>query len=383
MEFPPEIAVFARAPRARSRAGAAAVVAAAALAVAVAGCGSQGEAAGSPERPIVVEVMRVERGPLVDVAVFSGELAAEQSVAVQPEISGVVESVAFQQGQGVARGDVLFRLRNAEQKAKLREATATRDLARERWDRTQQLLTRDASSQAQADVAKAEFEIANARVELARLELDRTEIRAPFDGVVGLRFVDPGARVNKGTELVRIDAVDRLQVTFAISDEGLPFARPGMKVNAWVRPYPGEKFPGEVFFVSPSLDPRNRRILVKAWIDNSERRLAPGLFANVDLEIRRVADALVVPESAISIDQRGPYVWVIDASRQASRTPVEIGLRERGVVEVLHGLEEGVSVVTAGTHKVVEGRPVEISETPLVGRAPSERPEGALIGEGT
>jgi membrane fusion protein (multidrug efflux system) len=381
MEIPPEIAVFGRVHLRRGR-GTNLAAALAALAAAT-GCGSQGEASGPPQRPIVVEAMRVERGPLVDVAVFSGELAAEQSVLVQPELQGVIESAGFEQGQRVKRGDVLFRLRNLEQKAKLREAAATRDLARERWERAQQLLTRDASSQAQADVAKAEFEIASARVDLAQLDLDRTEIRAPFDGVVGLRLVDPGARVNKSTELVRIDAVDRLQVSFAISDEGLPHAHPGMKVHAWVRPYPGEKFPGEVFFVSPSLDPRNRRILAKAWIDNRDGRLAPGLFANVDLEIRRVDGALVIPESAVSIDQRGPYVWVIDADRVAARHPIEIGLRERGVVEVVQGLTEGVEIVTAGTHKVVEGKPVEISDSPLLGRARRDEPEGSLIGEGT
>jgi membrane fusion protein (multidrug efflux system) len=382
MEIPPEIAVFGRAHRPRRRLGSCLAAAAGALAAAT-GCGSQGEASGPPDRPVVVEAMRVERGPLIDVAVFSGELAAEQSVLLQPEVQGVVESAEFEQGQRVKRGDVLFRLRNLEQTAKLREAAATRDLARERWERAQQLLTRDASSQAQADVAKAEFEIANARVDLAELELDRTSIRAPFDGVVGLRLVDPGARVNKSTELVRIDAVDRLQVTFAISDEGLPHARVGMKVQAWVRPYPGEKFPGEVFFVSPSLDPRNRRILVKAWIDNGAGRLAPGLFANVDLEIRRVDGALVVPESAVAIDQRGAYVWVLDAERLPARRPIEVGLRERGVVEVVQGLTEGVEIVTAGTHKVVEGKPVEVSESPLVGRARSDEPEGSLIGEGT
>ena len=150
-----------------------------------------------------------------------------------------------------------------------------------------------------------------------------------------------------------------------------------------MRPYPGEKFPGEVFFVSPTLDPRNRRILVKAWIDNSDRRLAPGLFANVDLEIRRVEAALVVPESAIAIDERGNYVWVVDDTRHASRRPVEIGLRERGVVEVTEGLSPGVEIVTAGTHKVSEGEQVRVSESPLVDRARGTPPEGSILGEGT
>ena len=102
-------------------------------------------------------------------------------------------------------------------------ADATRDLARERWKRAQQLLERDASSRDQSDVARAEFEIAKARVELAKLELERTQIRAPFDGVVGLRLVDLGTRVDDETQLVRIDSVDRLQVSFAISELGISF----------------------------------------------------------------------------------------------------------------------------------------------------------------
>lgn len=349
----------------------------------VLGCGDGADDERREPPPVSVESMRIELGPLVDVAVFSGQLDAEYSVMVKPEIEGIVESVEFEQGESVKAGDVLFRLRSREQAARLREARANRDLAQQRWKRTQQLLSREASSRDQADVAQAEFEIAEARVELAGVELERTRIRAPFDGVVGQRFVDPGARVEEDTELVRVDSIDRLQVTFGVSDEGLPHVATGLKVNVWVRPYPGEKFPGEVFFVSPTLDPRNRRIWVKAWIDNAERRLAPGLFANVDLEVRRVEAALVVPESAVAIDQQGPYVWLIDAERRVSRRPIEIGLRERGIVEVVQGLSPGLEVVIAGTHKVTEGKQVVIAETPLVGRAQKTPPEGALIGEGT
>jgi membrane fusion protein (multidrug efflux system) len=330
-----------------------------------------------------VEVMRIESAPLVDTAVFSGQLDAEQSVMLKPEIEGIVATIEFEQGQKVEAGSVLFRLRDREQRARLHEARANRQLARERWKRSNELLTRDASSKDRADVALAEYEMAKARLELAQIELDRTEIRAPFDGMVGLRMVDIGARVEEDTELVRIDAVDRLQVTFAISDEGLPFARPGMKVNLWVRPYPGEKFAGEVFFVSPTLDARNRRIWVKAWIDNSDHRLAPGLFANVDLEIRRMESALVVPESAVAIDQQGSFVWVVDEERVVSRRPIEVGLRERGIVEIVQGLSEGLEIIVAGTHKVSEGDKVQVSENPLVGRAQRTPPEGVLIGEGT
>jgi RND family efflux transporter MFP subunit len=156
-----------------------------------------------------------------------------------------------------------------------------------------------------------------------------------------------------------------------------------MKVEAWVRPYPGLKFPGEVFYVSPTLDPRNRRIFAKAWIDNRERKLAPGLFANVDLQVRRVEQAITVPESAVALDRQGPYVWKVDDEQKVSRQPIEIGLRERGIVEVVQGLAPGSTIVSAGTHKVSEGVQIEASTDPLVGRAEKTPPEGVLIGEGT
>jgi membrane fusion protein (multidrug efflux system) len=348
-----------------------------------AGCGGAGDASEPREKPVRVEVMRIDPAPLVDVAVFSGQLDAEHTVMIQPEIEGIIESIDFEQGQSVEKGDVLFHLRSREQEALLREAEANRNLARERWERAERLVKSEASSLAQRDVVKAEYEIAQARVEIARLALDRTQIRAPFRGVVGQRLVDIGSRVEQETELVRLDAVDRLQVTFGITDEGLPVARTGMKVKAWVRPYPGEKFSGEVFYVAPTLDPRNRRIFVKAWIDNRDHRLAPGLFANVDLEVRHVDQALVVPESAVAQDAQGPYLWKVDDENRVSRLPIETGLRERGIVEVVQGLQPGTRIVSAGTHKVSEGTLVEASAEPLVGRAERAPEEGALIGEGT
>ncbi|HEY5658545.1 MAG TPA: efflux RND transporter periplasmic adaptor subunit [Myxococcota bacterium] len=359
------------------------VLAALVLPLALGGCRPDGAAAERSAPPVTVEVMRIEPELLVDVAVFTGQLEAEHSVVIQPEIEGIVESIDFEQGQYVGKGAVLFTLRSREQAAKLREAEANRELARSRWNRAKQLVSRDASSLAARDEALAEFEIAQARVDLARLELDRTRIRAPFDGAVGERLVDIGQRVEQSTELARVDAIDRLQLEFGITDEGLSFARPGMKVYARVRPYPEEKFEGEVFFVSPTLDPRNRRIWIKAWIANADHRLRPGLFANVDLELRRIENALAVPESAVSVDRQGPYVWQVDGEGVATRRAVELGLREGGLVEVVRGLTAGASVVSAGAHKVVEGEKVQAAAAPLVGRASDAPSEASPAGEGT
>jgi membrane fusion protein (multidrug efflux system) len=312
-----------------------------------------GPAAEKP--PITVELLKLEPELLRDTATFSGQLDAEYSVELKAETSGVIEELLFQEGQTVKKGAVLFRLRDDEQKARLAEAVANRDLAQEVWDRTQQLVSRDAASAAQKDRATAELAVAKARVDLARLAVERTRIAAPFDGVVGARFVAPGDRITDKKALVRIDAIDRLQLSFAISEQGVAFARTGVKLDVRVRPYPDETFPGEVFFVSPSLDPATRRMILKAWVPNADRRLRPGLFANVDLELAQRENAMLIPESAVVFDRAGSYVWRV-RGEIAERVPIEIGLRKNGRVEVTLGLAGGDTIVTAGTHKVIEGR---------------------------
>lgn len=349
------------------------------------GCGvgdGEAESVGGPPAPSV-EVMQVAAALLRDAATFSGQLSAENSVVVKPETSGVVEEILFEEGHDAVADQVLIRLRSQEQEARVRESKANLALAREVYDRTHQLATKRAASRAAQDEASAQLAVAEARLELAEVELERTRIRAPFDGVLGMRLVAPGDRVDDDTPLVQIDAVDRLQVSFAISELGILFTRVGAPVEVRVAPYPNEVFPGEVFFVSPTLDPATRRIVAKAWVPNADRRLRAGLFASVDMEIDRRENAIRVPESAIVFDRQGTYVWKLDAEDRASRVPVQVGLRQGGRVEVSLGLLPGDRIVTAGTHKVQEGKQVAVAapHPPPAGQAQSEPPAG--VGEGT
>ena len=328
----------------------------AALALAAAACGS-GNAEHGPgfDHPITVELLRVEPQLLSDTATFSGQLDAEYTVELKAETSGVIEELLFEEGQAVKKGALLFRLRDDEQKARLAQAVANRDLAVEVWERTQELVSRDVSSAAQRDRAAAELAVARARVDLAKLALDRTRILAPFDGVVGARYVAPGDRITDKKALVRIDSIDRLQLSFAISEQGVAFARTGVKLEVRVRPYPDDVFEGEVFFVSPSLDAATRRMILKAWVPNPDGRLRPGLFANVDLEIAQRENAMLIPESAVVFDQQGTFVWRV-RDEVGERVPIDIGLRKNGRVEVKLGLAPGDTIVSAGTHKVIPGR---------------------------
>jgi membrane fusion protein (multidrug efflux system) len=186
--------------------------------------------------------------------------------------------------------------------------------------------------------------------------MERTEIRAPFDGVLGARLVSPGDRVDRDTDLVPLASVDPLRLVFTLPEIALAIARPGTAVRAAVAPFPNESFAGKVYFVAPSLDPRTRRLLLKAWVANPEGRLRPGLFANIRVQIARHDDALTVPETAVAYDTHGPHVWRVGTDDHAERVPVGVGIREGGHVEIVTGdLAEHDRIVSAGTHKVFAG----------------------------
>lgn len=361
----------------RSRGGLARAFLAAWL-VAGMGCGpggsAQGPVGGPP--PVSVEVVEVEVGTVEDIVDLVGQLESEESVLVRSEVAGLIESVEFREGQEVEKGRVLFRLRDDEQRARLHEAEAQLGLQQDVHRRTKELAARNVAATAQLDRASAELDAARARVELARVALDRTEVRAPFDGIVGVRQVSPGDRVTTSTGMVQIDAIARLQLVFTVPEIGVPLARLGAIVTIAVAPYPGESFAGEVFFVAPTLDPATRRLLLKAWVPNPDRRLRPGLFANIRVELGRREGALLVPEDAVVYDRNATIVWRVNGDNITERVPVELGMRSAGRVEVRRGLVRGDRVVSAGTHKVADGTKVSPKQ-----RASAERDSHNAAGE--
>jgi membrane fusion protein (multidrug efflux system) len=335
----------------------------AALLLAIAGCGGDAAStargpAGPP--PVAVEAVTVEATNLPDQVALVGQLEADESVVLKPEIDGVIETIAFEEGQDVEAGALLVRLRDDWQQAALAEAEADLVLAERAHERAKALSHDGVLAVAELDRLLAERDSARARIERARVDLSRTEIRAPFAGVLGRRLVSPGDRVSRESALVQLDAVARLKLVFTLPEMAIRAVREGMPVTVRVAPWPEETFPGEVYFVAPTVDPTTRRVLVQAAIPNPTRRLRPGLFANVDVTVDRREAALVVPESALVHDASGTFVWRVEQDGTAARAPVETGVRNAGRVEVLKGLRPGDRVVSAGTHKVAPGAPLRI-----------------------
>lgn len=347
--------------------------------VLVCGCGSEEPPAGAPggagqgPRPPAVEVVTLRPEPFRETAALLGELHADESVMLKPEIAGVVETVGFTEGQAVEQGAVLFQLRDDEQAARLDEAIAGRALAEDEFQRTRRLASQNVAAGIQLERDRAELAVARAREERYRAELERTRIRAPFDGRVGARQVSPGARVTPDDELVRIDAVDPMELAFTIPEAVLPRVEVGAGFELEVAAYPGRRFPGTVSFVAPTVESANRRILVKGRVPNTEHLLLPGMFATVQAQLG-VRQAFLVPEEAVVSDPDGFYVWRIGSDDGAERVPVELGGREDARVEIKADLRPGDRVVTAGTHKVRAGEKV----TPVAATAAPAAPSAAV-----
>lgn len=346
------------------------VGAAVAVALVAAGCDGAGEAEEYTRPPTTVEVVTMTPTTFEEVAEFTGALTAAESVVVRPETSGVVETIEVQEGQAVKSGALLFRLRNIEQRARLAEARAGRDLAARVFERVESLKGDDVLSIEELDKARAELAQATARLEIAQVMLDRTEIRAPFDGVLGPRMVSPGDRVTGGsmsrrgdqTGMMQIDAIDELKLNFTLPEVAVNRIRVGIPLEISVAPFPGERFAGEIYFVAPSLDPLNRRLLVRALVKNGDHRLRAGLSATVYLPTGPQENVLLAPESAIVHDVAGTFVWREADDGTAERVPVRLGGRGRGMVLIDAGLEPGDRIVSAGTNKVSQGSPLDVVE---------------------
>jgi membrane fusion protein (multidrug efflux system) len=323
-----------------------------------AGCGSDAESVYAPEA--VVEAARIDPQRFAEHLELVGQFTAAESVMIRPEIAGVIAFVAFQEGQRVEEGAPLFTLRSGEQRAALREANAQRALALDVFKRTEALSKVNISALSELDRARAEVEAAEANVDMARINLERTEIRAPFDGAMGARLVSPGDRVDSDIDLVQLDAADKLRLEFSLPEAAVSLAQSGLSVAVRVAAYPDEVFSGEVFFVSPSLDPNSRRLPLKAWISNEDGRLRPGMFARVEVEVDRMPDALVVPDSAIAYDATGTFVWRVSAEQRAERVAVELGPRQDGHVVVRSGIAAGDVIVTSGNLKLFPGIAIQV-----------------------
>jgi len=303
-----------------------------------------------------------------------GTLLANESVMIRPELAGRVAEIHFEEGQTVAKGARLVTLDQSEYKAILAQTEADAKLAARRYERSQELRKQNFISQEAVDEARTNLDRSAARRQETEVKLAKSDIRAPFSGVVGLRQVSPGAYVKEGADIVRLEDIDSIKLDFRVPEVYLAKLHKDQEVTVRVDAFPQQAFKGRIYALEPGIDEKSRTVLVRARIANKDRRLRPGMFARVNLSIGSREAAMVVPDQAIV--PRGDSVFVFRVvDGKAVLTPVQTGARTAGEVEIVKGLTPKDMVVVDGQLKLQDGAPVNVIADPPVS-ADAQNKEG-------
>ena len=314
--------------------------------------------------PMPVKAAAARTAPAVDEVSAVGTLRADEAVTIRPEIAGRVVEFRFGEGQAVARGSVLVRLDQSELGAVLASSRAQLTWEEQRMARAEDMHRKGFISQQGLDDQKTNLVRARAKLAEDEAKLAKTEMRAAFPGVAGLRQVSEGQYVAAGTDIVRLEKIDQLKLDFRVPESFIGKLKASQPVKLLVDAYPDKAFAGSVFAIEPGVDEQTRTILLRARVANPDLRLRPGMFGRVQLELGVRDKAVWIPEAAIVPRGQDSYVYRVLAGAEGGGkvelVKVQTGTRRLGEVEVVKGVAASELVVTEGTQKIGPGSPVTL-----------------------
>ncbi len=309
----------------------------------------------------------------------TGEVRAVQGADLSAEVSGIVDTISFSSGQDVAAGTVLLRLRANDDDARLAQLQALADLAAANLVRDRRQFDAQAISRATLDADESNLRADQAQVAATRAQMAEKVVRAPFAGRLGIRGVDVGQYLTAGTAIVTLQALDPIYVDFSIQQQALSRLRAGQPVGVTVDAWPGRVFHAVVASINSRVDSASRMVMVRAQLDNHDHALLPGMFAVVEVDTGAPEQHLTLPQSAISYNPYGNFVYVLAPGRHgglvAQSRVIEIGAVRGDQVLILSGVAAGEQVVTAGQLKLRSGAPVLVDNRVLPSEAASPTPE--------
>lgn len=310
-----------------------------------------GGAAGGGRGPVGVEAERAQPMAITEEVFAVGNLRANESVTIRPEIAGRVVRIGFTEGALVRKGDLLVELDRSVLLAQVEQARAELDLSKANYDRTADLAERKFVSASAKDQAAANLSVQQAKLRLAEAQLAKTQIFAPFNGVVGLRNFSVGDYVREAADLVVLEDVSQMKVDLRLPERFLGELKPGLSVEMRVDAYPQRVFRAALLALDVQVSADGRALVARGMLANQEFLLRSGMFARARIVLKERGSAVMVPEEAVYPMGADIYVYkIIDG--KAMRTKVATGVRRDGKVEITEGVAVGDLVVTAGQIKL-------------------------------
>lgn len=352
------------------------------------------KAMGTPKQ--TVSTMRAQTQEWHEQISAIGSLHATRGADLATDVAGVVESIHFESGADVKKGELLVELSAGDAIGKLNSLRATAQLAKLNFERARAQFEAQAISKAELDSADANLKSADAQVAEQQAIVDKKHIRAPFNGHLGIRNVDPGQYVAAGDKIVTLQTLDPIYVDFSLPQQNLAQLRVGQRVAAKSDTYPTQDFSGTISAIDPKVDIDTRNVQVRATLQNPQRKLLPGMFVNLNIDLGKPISYITLPTTALSFNPYGTTVYIVakadsedtDKSKTgddkkstdekkpeglvAKQVFVTTGPTRGDQIAVLKGIAAGDEVVTSGQLKIKHNSPVQInnSVTPSMDPAP-------------
>lgn len=304
-----------------------------------------------------VSTFRVEPTVFTEIISSTGTVRADEGVELQAETNGKVISINFTEGTPVKKGDLLLKLNDSDLRANLDRYNYSKQLAEVRFRRYAQLFNQKVVTQDDYDSALSEMNVQQSFIDFYKAEIAKTEIRAPFDGVVGLRFVSVGAFVTANTRIATLQRLNELKIDFAVAEKYAGRIKVGSEIQFSVA---GgfKRHTGRIYALDPRIDSGTRTLLVRAICPNTDGSLLPGAFTNVLVPLEQLANAVLIPAEAVipGLDEKNVFVMKDGVAEQRA---VEIGARTATLVHILSGLLPGDQIITSGLQQMRAKQPVE------------------------
>lgn len=322
---------------------------------------SQGPGGPGQGQPLPVNVVELRPERLENNLSVTGTIIPNETVNLRPEIAGLVKKIAFREGEFVRKGTPLVYLNDDELKAQYQRLEYTKKLFESQENRQKQLLEKEAISQEEYDIVLNQFNTNLADLRLVEAQLNKTIVRAPFDGVLGLRQISEGSVIGTGDIIASIVNIDPIKIEFSIPERYANMVQLGSKVF-FSNEAGGQEVEGTVYAYEPNIDAGTRTLKLRATSPNKERRFLPGMFVRIKYILGVEENALMVPSEAIIPELSGYKVFVVNAEGKVEERQVSIGTRTDRYVQLVNGVKEGDLVLTTGVLQVRAGMPVNYNK---------------------
>ncbi|WP_236668942.1 efflux RND transporter periplasmic adaptor subunit [Hymenobacter rubidus] len=324
------------------------------------GKGGKGGGSGGAGAKVPVQVYVVAATKLSDEVASTGSVLADESVTIQSEISGKITSLNIQEGQPVRKGQLLFTINAADVQAQLQKQEYNIKLYRDQEQRQRTLLAKEYISRQEYEQSQNALLTAQADLAALRVTLQKAFVRAPFDGILGLRNTSVGAYVSPGTAITTLSRVKPVKIDFNVPSRFAQSVRVGDPVLV-TDEATTQKIEAKVYAINPQIDPVSRTLPVRAVYANTHMELRPGGFVKVNLELGETAEALQIPTESVVPVASGYTVFTVKKGKAAVQ-PVNIGVRSDKVIQITKGLAVGDTVIRTGILQVKAGDRVSIQK---------------------